>query len=96
MAEPIDRKALKEKLKAFYGTQDGKILSVDAIAALSAIDEAEVVCAESVRPGRWVKHKEEALVHWDCSECGIGFLDDAGLEKLKYCPNCGAKMNLEA
>lgn len=55
--------------------------------------EIPAVDAEPVRHGMWVKCKEDALVHWDCSECGIGFLDDAGLEKLKYCPNCGAKMD---
>ncbi|MBC8532252.1 hypothetical protein [Gehongia tenuis] len=60
-----------------------------------AIDEAPTIDAVPVVHGRWEKRKEDTLIHWDCTQCGIGFLDDIGLDKLHYCPNCGAKMDLE-
>lgn len=42
--------------------------------------------------GRWVPfHSQAAGNIWYCSACEIGFA-----ARMKYCPNCGAKMDLEA
>lgn len=62
---------------------------------LDAVYDAPTISAVPVVHGRWEKRKEDTLIHWDCTQCGIGFLDDIGLDKLHYCPNCGAKMDLE-
>jgi hypothetical protein len=41
--------------------------------------------------GRWVPfHSQAAGDIWYCSACEIGFA-----AQMKYCPNCGAKMDLE-
>ena len=49
--------------------------------------------AEPVRHGRWeFKHPNG----WSCSECGEWglMIDNRGICKSNYCPNCGAKMDL--
>lgn len=52
---------------------------------------------QEVKHAKWVeqvkirKNGEVRLVHWQCSLCGC-FL---GTNTANYCPNCGAKMDLE-
>lgn len=41
--------------------------------------------------GHWIKMVDSAFEYY-CSECEIYMADD----NPNYCPNCGAKMNLEA
>lgn len=74
------------------------------ISQLSAVD------AEPVRHGRWVQDYElyEGMEDWSeapfvrCSECahkeyGADLNDYTAPDDLpNYCPNCGAKMDLEA
>ena len=56
------------------------------------IRSAPVADAEPVAHGRWVPiHSQAAGNIWYCSACEIGFA-----ARMKYCPNCGAKMDLEA
>lgn len=51
---------------------------------------------EPVRHGRWEEQKDDQFYWYECSECG-----EKPLRKYKYdcfsdyCPNCGAKMDLE-
>lgn len=60
-----------------------------------AIDNAPTVDAVEVVHGRWIR-REIDLEHYegydidDCSVCGRN-----GLPWYAYCPNCGAKMDLE-
>ena len=55
------------------------------------IRSAPVADAEPVAHGRWVPfHSQAAGNIWYCSACEIGFAT-----RMKYCPNCGAKMDLE-
>lgn len=53
---------------------------------------------EPVRHGRWVNKTERIYAdlnyRFDCSECSHIFYA-AGIETFKFCPNCGAKMDLE-
>lgn len=63
--------------------------------------KAPAADVEPVRHGRWEGtadgYADGELVYdmWACSECG--FDADGAEEKpeWKYCPNCGAKMDLE-
>ena len=56
------------------------------------IRSAPVADVEPVAHGRWVPfHSQAAGDIWYCSACEIGFA-----ARMKYCPNCGAKMDLEA
>ena len=58
---------------------------------------ARIVDPESLRPkGRWEKHMEfdfkacrDFQAGFRCSCCGVWKLN---IDNLKYCPNCGAKM----
>lgn len=56
----------------------------------------EVKDAEPVRHGHWVKWDDE--ITYDCSICGDAFTLYEGTPEsnhYNYCPNCGAKMDLE-
>ena len=47
--------------------------------------------AEPVKHGRWIYTEDETgYAEFQCSECGEGVYN-----KTKFCPNCGAKMNLD-
>ena len=46
--------------------------------------------AEPVRHGRWIAKEDEVSYWWECSECHS---DET--QKSPYCPNCGARMDLE-
>ena len=56
------------------------------------IRSAPVADSEPVVHGSWVPfHSQAAGNIWYCSACEIGFA-----AQMKYCPHCGAKMDLEA
>lgn len=62
------------------------------------IDELPRVDAVEVVHGRWVTHKEHdpdwwgcTAVHFCCSNC----MRESNSRAYNYCPNCGAKMDLE-
>lgn len=59
---------------------------------LMSLPAADVV---PVRHGKWVK--EEPDFYYECSECGGKWHEQWIRSKfLKYCPDCGCKMDLEA
>lgn len=71
--------------------------SKEQIVFLYDIDDAPTIDAEPVRHGRWLP---ETVSGYDgvnvvyarpCSECGY---EERRFVK-RYCPNCGAKMDLE-
>lgn len=83
MAKPeyIDREAFLDYMK---GTNRYFSVKFD-IENFPAADVAPVV------HGRWVPfHSQAAGDIWHCSACKIGFA-----AQMKYCPNCGARMDLE-
>lgn len=47
--------------------------------------------------GRWIQKEEEGeaepFIIWECSECHC--VDEDGKPSYKYCPQCGAKMEVE-
>ena len=59
----------------------------DAADCIRYMDAADVV---TVRHGRWV-YPIGMAYNYVCSECGKSI----GVIKHNYCPNCGAKMDLE-
>lgn len=93
MAEYIEREAT---IKAIYESDPNGIrrtlgFNVGQIEeALRAIPTADVA---PVRYGRWTLNKKYG--DYECSECGQGdvkAMDFTNL-KMRYCPNCGAKMD---
>ena len=55
-----------------------------------AINESPTIEAEPVRHGRWI----EKIGRAKCSVCADECWADSAME-YSYCPNCGAKMDLE-
>ena len=64
---------------------------------LRAIRELPAADVAEVHHGRWI-HTDLAA-HWlgkdECSECTYHEKDRSDLSHFNYCPNCGAKMDLE-
>ena len=94
MAEYIEREAL---LKVLRGSAVAKYPASFAMGLFAAADEASKLPAADVQTvvhGRWI-HKGQR-VHlgvnwWACSVCG----DESGAQWMRYCPNCGARMDGE-
>lgn len=52
---------------------------------------------QETKTGRWIKRESE-IVLFECSVCKDGYIDQPtcmGKPMFKYCPNCGAKMEVE-
>ena len=91
MNEYIAREKVLAKAAPVAGCFSNMISAYDVI-MLPAADVAPV------RHGRWV-HTDLAS-HWhgkdECSECIYHEQDRSDLSSFRYCPNCGAKMDLDA
>ena len=90
MDEYIKREALYEK--AYWHGEHPDVGNpfpdgVDAIDIedVDAIPPADVA---PVRYGKWL-HRKNGVAY--CSECEVDTVED----ETNYCPNCGAKMDLE-
>ena len=98
MTEYIEREAISEEIRKYYyknppnfsygeGFDRGLDRAQRAILDAPAADVAEVV------HGRWIWN-EEGEIDWEqfyrCSNCG-----DKEYWESNFCPNCGAKMDLE-
>lgn len=67
------------------------------------IEQTPTIEAEPVRHGRWKEISDDyeiCATEFECSNCKESFctseLSDKEFRKMmKYCPNCGAKMDLE-
>ena len=62
--------------------------------AIDIINQAETVDAAPVVHGKWAHLGGD---EWCCTNCGFVVTTEGSWEKPteKYCPNCGAKMDLE-
>ena len=104
MDELISRKTL---IKRFKKKKEQAPTLRDAFyldCVMAVIDTAPAIESEPVRHGRWMdrpeiksfKHTNIPVV--ECSKCGMIFCDIINNHHFMYhyCPNCGAKMDLEA
>lgn len=93
MSDYISRKAAV-KIAQKYGLANGSALGrhtglADCIAIeIEGLPAADV---EPVRHGRWIDNGIPESVLSGCSICGYS----CGAYTFNYCPNCGAKMDLE-
>lgn len=91
MAEYITKEQVLEWFRP-YGHTDEPIpfetLATDLRDCIPAADVAPV------RHGRWFFKSPNG---WACSQCGEWglMIDNRGICKSSYCPNCGAKMDQE-
>lgn len=102
MTDLIDRAALMDDIEesvVFSGrnSRNAEVRSANKI--IDRIKAAPAVDAEPVKHGRWeewwpciclIMTGEEML--YRCSVCDAKYAD---IEGKNYCPNCGAKMDLE-
>lgn len=93
MAEYIERGRLKEAISA----DCQHLFSFDTSFCDMVMIDIDEVPAEDVAPvvhGRWVYGED---VDIQCSVCGADAFTEGDYRQVKsrYCPNCGAKMDLE-
>lgn len=58
--------------------------------AIKALAKVPAVDAEPVRHAAWTYKDDDVCYWWECNACGSGETMNTA-----YCPNCGAKMDLE-
>lgn len=104
MAEYIEREALEVALNhrlnflmAENGEYDHYTSGFDeAVTRVEDFPDADV---SPVRHGRWLKSGKEVCGdhQYFCSECNEEYWEGLSWpDRAHYCPNCGAKMDLEA
>ena len=95
MTEYIERAALKRELAPYEENDFSQQMDV-ILAIVDAQPAADVV---EVRHGRWGEYESfpltSSLNGHPCSECGMHF-STLAIPVMKYCPNCGARMDKEA
>ena len=88
--ELVDREKLIAQYSANPETK-GFMELVQDDCVVEALKKAEIVDAAPVVHGRWIKAEcSEKDGNARCSNCGQWEWDNCN-----YCPNCGAKMDLE-
>lgn len=103
MAEYIEREAVCTLIKNFGkgAISDGRMEldAVDDIILLaSAVERLPAADVVPVVHGRWIGRPLCGNANCRCSECGGVFQIHANLHGKvlqKYCPNCGAKIDVE-
>ena len=94
MKEYIERAALKRELAPYEENDFSQQMDV-ILAIVDAQPAADVV---EVRHGRWGEYESfpltSSLNGHPCSECGMHF-STLAIPVMKYCPNCGARMDKE-
>lgn len=99
MAEYIERGALQAQLNRKKPGAANKRYTDgwnDAVLMFkSMVHSAKAADVAPVRHGRWVVHIDSVVAPFKlkCSECDWFTIDLSIVEKYKYCPNCGAKMD---
>ena len=93
MSDYISREAAKQILSTL-------MVKDAAECACNLIDSVLPADVEPVRRGRWELHgnDDDVSASYFCSLCGYNFDEDEFLDRwshIRYCPNCGAKMDLE-
>lgn len=94
----IDAVKLQEKLNEYYNPDTTKPyggMSVDAVAAMSAIDNAPTVCAEPVKHAHWEPAERDGCISYadHYRQCSVCKGKECFWGGKNYCSNCGAKMD---
>ena len=96
MTEYIEREAISEEIRKYYYKNPpnfsyGEGFDRGLDRAQRAILDAPAADVAPVRHGRWRCHGDCGVT--ECSVCGWSIEEYVG--DYAYCPNCGAKMDLE-
>jgi hypothetical protein len=82
-------------------TEEEKNIILDAVNNLDKTPKGkEIGVYAFVRHGKWIEINTESgiFMTYDevkCSECGFVEYFNKGWARFKYCPTCGAKMDVE-
>ena len=87
MAEYIEREAALEIINSLN--------IASALCAGRKIINLPPADVSPVRHGEWIVCGDGDNVPWMCSHCGKTTASKYKIMYGKYCPNCGAKMDLE-
>lgn len=94
---PIDADALDNKLDELmkrYAAQGRKAVAEDYNFVRTVLMTAPTLTLDDIVPhGRWEEYPDSA--HLRCTHCKIEFKKEKMTDTKNYCPNCGAKMDLE-
>lgn len=89
----MDEYISREEAKRFFNLNFGGVSH--AIIASRLLDEIPAADVAPVLHGRWIEQEKYTFgTMYDCSICANRILDNG--HSWNYCPNCGAKMDLEA
>ena len=92
MPRLIDADKLRKDVLDMPNCYNGFSDTYDKAMIIDLIDEQPTVDAESVKHGRWIEpHRTyDKRAYVQCTNCG----ETQYLGRfMKYCPNCGAKMD---
>lgn len=81
----IDKEDLLRRLNLFSGEYD-RMGQEEAVEAIITIIKAVKMMPET-RHSKWVRTKK-LIVFYKCSNCGY----ETDTAEMRYCPNCGARM----
>ena len=103
MAEYIEREAVHDLVQSLtkyaWASPDntGYSVTVDADDVNFGVDKIPSADVAQVRHGRWVLDEKRYVIY--CSECSAPVSYYPNIKDVRdenhYCPNCGAKMDLE-
>lgn len=82
----------KEKLYQYMDNEVEWIENKDRLLALEVVSEFEEENVAPVPRGKWVGKPIAGYCNIRCSKCGEIYYSKG---KWNYCPQCGAKMDLE-
>ena len=92
MARAIDIDAALDRYYAEWELQDICSGEEDRDWLMKCINEAPTIEAEPVKHGKWIEKEEGKLCCTECEYTYKHFNDE--FPKLKYCPNCGSRMEV--
>lgn len=97
MAEYINRNSIYNKLQALFNywlnSIESQTISISYAKQRILPMIMEELPASDVAPvvhGRWIMHDDELGLTCECSVCHIETMCDGN-----YCPNCGARMDIQ-
>ena len=98
MTEYIEREAISEEIRKYYyknppNSSYGEGFDRGLDRAQRAILDAPAADVAPVRNGRWVPTKAPFMN--ECEDCSVCGYRTVWGHRYNYCPNCGAKMDLE-
>ena len=93
MGRLIDKDKLQKDYSYYCNHLERHVVDVDDIENMPTVD------AEPIRHGHWIGIDDEPCEVFECDKCGyiteeIGCADNKP-NNFNYCPNCGAKMEVE-